>query len=97
VEPETYDTDTLWYPVASTFEPEIVNRAKSAALSLLETLTCPLMVDVLSSIVLKNASMLFDPSSTSSIYIFVADDKSELSNFKVPFPGSESAVFVLKV
>jgi hypothetical protein len=54
------------YPVFSVTD-EIVKIAKSSALILLETLKCPLMVDVLSSIVLKNDCISVELSSVSSI------------------------------
>ena len=51
--PETYEQETSKYPACSVID-EIVNNAKSDASKRLEILKCPLIVEVLSSIVLKN-------------------------------------------
>jgi hypothetical protein len=52
-EPETYEQETVKYPVSSV-TPEIVKRAKSVESALFEILKWPLMVLVESSIVRRN-------------------------------------------
>jgi hypothetical protein len=96
VAPEILVQGILKYPVASVLAPSIVKMAKSSAFSLLETLKCPLIVDVESSIVLKKSWISTSLVSVSSMNICVADDNVALLNFRLPEPGSLSVVDVLK-
>ena len=95
-EPETYEQKTSKNPVSSTVL-EIVNSAKSVESALFEILKWPLIVDVESSIVRKNACTSIGPSDKSSILISFARVKSELLNLRYPAPGSACVVSLLNV
>jgi len=51
--PETYATGTLKYPDSSVLDAVILNNAKSSEFARLDTLKCPLIPEVESSIVLR--------------------------------------------
>ena len=95
-EPDTYEADTVKYPVSSEIEA-IVNKAKSVESVLFDIRKWPLIVDVESSIVRRNACISVELSSRSSIDIVEARVKLALLNFTVPVPGSDTVVFVLNV
>ena len=74
-----------------------MNNAKSSAFNLLDILKCPLIVEVESSIVLKNGciSVFVAPPSVSSINNCDADVIFAALSLNVPAPGSVSAVELL--
>jgi hypothetical protein len=75
----------------------IVYKAKFCGANLFETLKCPLIVDVESSIVCKNESKLVELSSVSLMYKLSANEIFELLNLNLPVPGFELVVAESKV
>jgi hypothetical protein len=75
----------------------IVNRTKFCGANLFETLKCPLIVDVESSIVCRKLSRLVELSSVSLMYKLIADEIFALLNLNLPVPGFELVVAESKV
>ena len=79
------------------FAPVIVNKVKSFESVLFETLICPLIIDVESSIVRKKDCMSILLMSVSLINIVEDDSNEALLNCKFPAPGLLSVTSVLNV
>ena len=75
-------------------DPPIVYKAKSLTSSLLDSFKCPLIVDVLSSMVLINVCRSVPPLSWSSINRIVASVALALFSLNLPLPGSAFVVVV---
>ena len=75
----------------------IANIAKVLAFDFKETLKCPLIPEVLSSIVWMKLDKLVEASSWLSMYKKVAEERVALLNLNNPTPGSESVNVVLNV
>jgi hypothetical protein len=90
-DPDTYAQVTSKNPVSSRIE-EIVNKAKSEEFALFDIRKWPFIVDVESSIVLKNDWTSVELTSKSSRINKVADGTEALLNFSTPVPGSVWAV-----
>ena len=94
VEPDKYEIGTVNHVPPSVISDVIANIAKIELSVFNDILKCPLIPDVLSSIVARKALISFAASSTSSMYSAEADDKVALLNLNFPVPGSAAVTVV---
>ena len=69
-------------------DPVIANIAYTVLSVLSDTLKCPLIAEVLSSIVVRKDTTLFAASSVPLMYRDVAEDRVALLKRILPLPGS---------